>query len=79
MQAHATALAARFREGLASIGHEAVPGTSAIVAVPGLGGREPDLAAAGVVVSARAGNLRAAFHLYNTEADVDRALDVLAG
>ncbi|MEH0395571.1 aminotransferase class V-fold PLP-dependent enzyme [[Kitasatospora] papulosa] len=79
VQAHATALAARFRAGLASIGHEAVPGTSAIVAVPGLGGREPDLAAAGVVVSARAGNLRAAFHLYNTEADVDRALDVLAG
>lgn len=75
----ATALAARFREGLASIGHEAVPGTSAIVAVPGLGGREPDLAAAGVMVSARAGNLRAAFHLYNTEADVDRALDVLSG
>ncbi|MEU8704678.1 aminotransferase class V-fold PLP-dependent enzyme [Streptomyces sp. NPDC048565] len=76
---HATALAARFREGLASIGREAVPGTSAIVAVPGLGGREPDLAAAGVMVSARAGNLRAAFHLYNTEADVDRALGVLAG
>ncbi|MFF9686486.1 aminotransferase class V-fold PLP-dependent enzyme [Streptomyces sp. NPDC014623] len=76
--AHATGLAARFREGLASIGHEVVPGTSAIVAVPGLGGREPDLAAAGVMVSARAGNLRAAFHLYNTEADVDRALDVLS-
>ncbi|MFD6276482.1 aminotransferase class V-fold PLP-dependent enzyme [Streptomyces sp. NPDC060209] len=77
--AHATGLAARFREGLASLGHEAVPGTSAIVAVPGLGGREPDLAEAGVMVSARAGNLRAAFHLYNTEADVDRALDVLSG
>uniref|UniRef100_A0AAU3H071 Aminotransferase class V-fold PLP-dependent enzyme n=1 Tax=Streptomyces sp. NBC_01401 TaxID=2903854 RepID=A0AAU3H071_9ACTN len=77
--ARATGLAARFREGLASIGHASVPGTSAIVAVPGLGGREPDLAAAGVMVSARAGNLRASFHLYNTEADVDRALDVLAG
>ncbi|MFE9727751.1 aminotransferase class V-fold PLP-dependent enzyme [Streptomyces sp. NPDC005794] len=76
--AHVTGLAARFREGLASIGHEAVPGTSAIVAVPGLGGREPDLAAAGVMVSARAGNLRAAFHLYNTGADVDRALDALS-
>ncbi|MFJ8862908.1 aminotransferase class V-fold PLP-dependent enzyme [Streptomyces sp. NPDC102451] len=76
---HATGLAARFREGLASIGQDPVPGTSAIVAVPGLGGREPDLAAAGVMVSARAGNLRAAFHLYNTDADVDRALEVLAG
>lgn len=31
------------------------------------------------MVSNRAGNLRAAFHLYNTEADVDRALDVLTG
>ncbi|MFJ8886461.1 aminotransferase class V-fold PLP-dependent enzyme [Streptomyces sp. NPDC102402] len=76
---HATGLAARLREGLASIGHAAVPGASAIVAVPGLGGREPDLARAGVMVSARAGNLRAALHLYNTEADVDRALDVLSG
>ncbi|MFF2732148.1 aminotransferase class V-fold PLP-dependent enzyme [Streptomyces sp. NPDC058008] len=79
VHAHATGLAARFREGLASLGHEAVPGTSAIVAVPGLGGREPALSAAGVMVSARAGNLRAAFHLYNTEADVDHALDVLSG
>ncbi|MGW1817631.1 aminotransferase class V-fold PLP-dependent enzyme [Streptomyces sp. NPDC002125] len=79
VHAHATGLAARFREGLESIGHPAVPGASAVVAVPGLGGREPDLAEAGVMVSARAGNLRAAFHLYNTVADVDRALDVLSG
>lgn len=35
--------------------------------------------AAGVAVSARAGHLRAAFHLYTTEADVDRLLDLLAG
>ncbi|MGW0781647.1 aminotransferase class V-fold PLP-dependent enzyme [Streptomyces sp. NPDC002913] len=79
VHAHATGLAARFREGLESIGHPVVPGASAVVAVPGLGGREPDLAEAGVMVSARAGNLRAAFHLYNTVADVDRALDVLSG
>ncbi|WP_329036176.1 aminotransferase class V-fold PLP-dependent enzyme [Streptomyces sp. NBC_00178] len=79
LYARATGLAARFREGLASIGHEAVPGDSAVVAVPGLGHREPELAAAGVMISARAGNLRASFHLYNTEADVDRALDVLTG
>ncbi|WP_326696881.1 aminotransferase class V-fold PLP-dependent enzyme [Streptomyces sp. NBC_01754] len=75
---HATRLAARFREGLAALGHAAVPGTSAIVAAPGLGDREPGLADAGVLVSNRAGSLRAAFHLYNTEADVDRALDVLS-
>ncbi|MFJ8172967.1 aminotransferase class V-fold PLP-dependent enzyme [Streptomyces sp. NPDC094473] len=77
--AHATGLAARFRDGLVSLGHEPVSGASAIVAVPGLGSREPDLAAAGVMVSARAGNLRAAFHLYNTDADADRALEVLSG
>ncbi|MYR42935.1 aminotransferase, partial [Streptomyces sp. SID5910] len=52
---------------------------SAIVSVPGLGHRQGDLSRAGVQVSDRAGNLRAAFHLYNTEADVDRLLDVLAG
>lgn len=79
LYAHATGLAARFRAGLAGIGHEAVPGDSAIVAVPGLGSRQAELARAGVMVSDRAGNLRAAFHLYNTDADVDRALDVLSG
>ncbi|WP_406448795.1 aminotransferase class V-fold PLP-dependent enzyme [Streptomyces sp. NBC_00876] len=79
LRAHATGLAARFRTGLAGLGHEAVPGDTAVVAAPGLGDRAPDLERAGVMVSDRAGNLRAAFHLYNTEADVDRALDVLSG
>ncbi|QGV81270.1 aminotransferase class V-fold PLP-dependent enzyme [Streptomyces ficellus] len=78
VHAHATALAARFRDGLVRLGHRPVPGDSAVVAVPGLGGRQAELAAAGVVVSAPAGNLRAAFHLYNSAADVDRALDVLS-
>ncbi|MEU1473391.1 aminotransferase class V-fold PLP-dependent enzyme [Streptomyces sp. NPDC005761] len=76
---HATGLAARFRDGLAGLGHEAVPAPTAVVGVPGLGHRAPDLGRAGVMVSNRAGNLRAAFHLYNAEADVDRALDVIAG
>lgn len=75
---HATGLAARFRDGLAALGREAVPAPTAVVAAPGLGDRAPELARAGVMVSNRAGSLRAAFHLYNTEADVDRALDVLA-
>ncbi|MGW2559635.1 aminotransferase class V-fold PLP-dependent enzyme [Streptomyces sp. NPDC001514] len=79
IHAHNTALAARFRAGLKELGHAPVPGDSGIVAVPGLGGRQPELARAGVVVSARAGNLRASFHLYNDEADVDRALDALSG
>ncbi|MEV0927915.1 aminotransferase class V-fold PLP-dependent enzyme [Streptomyces spongiicola] len=79
VHAHATALAARFRDGLVRLGHEPVPGDSAIVGVPGLGERKPLLDRAGVVVSARAGILRVSFHFYNSAADVDRALDVLAG
>jgi selenocysteine lyase/cysteine desulfurase len=80
VHAHDTALAGRFREGLASLGHAPVPAPgSAIVSVPGLGHRQGELSAAGVQVSDRAGNLRAAFHVYNTQADVDRLLDVLSG
>ncbi|MFC8068608.1 aminotransferase class V-fold PLP-dependent enzyme [Streptomyces sp. NPDC057293] len=80
VHAHDTALADRFRAGVLSLGHEpvAAPG-SAIVSVPGLGRRRDEASRAGVEVSDRAGNLRAAFHLYNTAADVDRLLDVLAG
>jgi selenocysteine lyase/cysteine desulfurase len=80
VHAHDTALATRFRKGARSLGHEPVPAEgSAIVAVPGLGHAADRLAAADVQASARAGNLRLAFHLYNSEADVDRALDVLSG
>ncbi|MFJ5258850.1 aminotransferase class V-fold PLP-dependent enzyme [Streptomyces sp. NPDC088387] len=79
VHAHNTALADRFRAGLHSLGHEPVPAPgSAIVSVPGLGGHQPGLSAAGIEVSDRAGNLRAAFHLYNTPADVDRLLDALS-
>ncbi|MFJ9906478.1 aminotransferase class V-fold PLP-dependent enzyme [Streptomyces sp. NPDC101152] len=80
VRAHDLALADRFRAGLARLGHVpvAAPG-SAIVSVPRLGGRQPELSRAGVEVSDRAGHLRAAFHLYNTPADVDRLLDVLSG
>jgi len=80
VHAHDLALADRFRRGLAGLGHEPLPAPgSAIVSVPGLGGRQPELSRAGIEVSNRAGNLRASFHLYNTAADVDRLLDVLAG
>ncbi|GAB2909887.1 aminotransferase class V-fold PLP-dependent enzyme [Streptomyces mayteni] len=78
IQAHDVALATRFRAGLARIGLPAVPGDSPIVSVPGAAGAEARLAAAGVRVAARGGGLRAAFHVYNTEADVDRALEALA-
>jgi selenocysteine lyase/cysteine desulfurase len=80
VRAHDLALADRFRAGLDTLGHVPVasPG-SPIVSVPGLGHRQGELSAAGVEVSDRAGNLRAAFHLYNTAEDVDRLLDVLSG
>ncbi|MFE5190452.1 aminotransferase class V-fold PLP-dependent enzyme [Streptomyces sp. NPDC056628] len=80
IQAHDLALADRFRAGLARLGHSPVPAPgSAIVSVPGLGSRQAELSRAGIEVSDRAGNLRAAFHLYNTAADVDRLLDALSG
>ncbi|MGP4049469.1 aminotransferase class V-fold PLP-dependent enzyme [Streptomyces sp. 2A115] len=80
VRAHDLALADRFRAGLDSLGTAPVPAPgSPIVSVPGLGHRQADLSRAGIEVSNRAGNLRAAFHLYNTAADVDRLLDVLSG
>lgn len=80
IRAHDTALADRFRAGIRSLGHEPVPADgSAIVSLPGLGQSAQRLGAAGIQVSARGGNLRAGFHLYNDEADVDRLLEALAG
>ena len=68
---HDVGLANRFRAGL-GLG----PGSSAIVAAE-VDGADEKLRAAGVLASTRAGKMRAAFHLYNTESDVDRALDAL--
>ncbi|UGY90693.1 aminotransferase class V-fold PLP-dependent enzyme [Streptomyces gobiensis] len=75
--AHNRLLAERFRTGAAALGLEPVPGDSVIVAVPGLGAAAGPLARTGVKVSVRAGNLRAAFHLYNTVGDVERLLTAL--
>lgn len=68
---HCAGLADAFR---AELGME--PAGSAIVAVSRPGAAER-LAAAGVVASVRAGAARLAFHLYNTEADVERAVAAL--
>jgi selenocysteine lyase/cysteine desulfurase len=70
---HDVALANRFREGLG------LPaGDSAIVKVD-----VPDAARrlerAGIRAATRAGSVRASFHLYTTEEDVDAALTALAG
>jgi selenocysteine lyase/cysteine desulfurase len=79
VHAHDLALAARLSDGLASLGHPAVPGDSAIVAVPDAPAGYPALLTeAGVRFSARAGNLRFALHLHNTASDVDLALNALA-
>ncbi|AEW96017.1 MULTISPECIES: aminotransferase class V-fold PLP-dependent enzyme [Streptomycetaceae] len=76
--AHNLALADRYRAGLAELGHRPVgDGGSPIVSVPGLGHRADDLARAGIVVSDRAGHLRASFHLYNSADDVDLLLNAL--
>ena len=72
VQAHCVGLADGFR---ARLGLE--PAGSAIVSV-----RQPNavarLTAAGVTVAGRAGAARLSFHLYNTEADVDRAVAALS-
>jgi selenocysteine lyase/cysteine desulfurase len=66
---HDVALANRFRAGLGL-----PPSDTAIVSVDAPGER---LAAAGIRAAVRAGRVRASFHLYTTEDDVDRALDAL--
>jgi selenocysteine lyase/cysteine desulfurase len=68
---HDLKLANRFREGLGQ-----PPGDSAIVTSDVADATEK-LAGAGIMAAARAGRLRASFHLYNTEDDVDKALDAL--
>jgi selenocysteine lyase/cysteine desulfurase len=68
---HNLRLANRFRAGL---GLE--PGDSAIVAAD-IEGAEELLRGSGVMAAARAGQLRTSWHLYNDEADVERALEVL--
>ena len=73
IHAHDLALAARFRAGLG------LPdGDSAIVSLELPEEAADRLAAAGVRAAGRGGLMRFSFHLFNTEADVDRALEVLA-
>ncbi|WP_107288377.1 aminotransferase class V-fold PLP-dependent enzyme [Streptomyces sp. NBRC 110611] len=75
---HNTGLAAYYREGLAARGLTPRPAPgSAIVSTPGIADAAGRLAEAGVQVSVRGGLLRAAFHLYNSTADVDRLLALL--
>jgi selenocysteine lyase/cysteine desulfurase len=70
---HDVALANRLRAGAGL-----APGASAIVALDADDRALERLAAAGVMASGRAGRLRLSCHLYNDEADVDRALEALS-
>src|ERR687897_241458 len=67
---HDVALANRFRAGL---GIE--PGDSALVALPREDGLKARLEAADVMFTDREGLFRFSFHLFNTEGEVDRALE----
>ena len=69
---HDLALANRFRAG---VGLE--PGDSAIVCAD-LPGAADRLAHANIIAAVRGGLLRTSWHVYNTEADVDRVLDAVA-
>ncbi|WP_422749358.1 aminotransferase class V-fold PLP-dependent enzyme [Micromonospora sp. WMMD1219] len=73
VRAYDVGLANRF---LAGLGRP--PGDSAIVTVDVPDAQER-LARAGVRAAVRAGRVRASFHLYTTEADVDRAVEALTG
>ncbi|MDL4776918.1 aminotransferase class V-fold PLP-dependent enzyme [Actinomadura xylanilytica] len=74
VHAHDVALARRFQAGLG------LPeGDSAIVSIPVPEGTAGRLRDNNVLASLRAGRLRCAFHLTTTDADVDRALDLLTG
>ncbi|CAL9364216.1 Isopenicillin N epimerase [Nocardiopsis dassonvillei] len=55
------------------------PTGSAIVSVPAPPGGVERVLAEGIAVAARDGRLRASFHLYNTEEDVDRLVKALTG
>ena len=70
---HDVALANAFRAGLGM-----PTGDSAIVSAD-IPGAEERFAAADVRASVRGGRLRASFHVYSTQADVDLALDALEG
>jgi selenocysteine lyase/cysteine desulfurase len=72
IHAHDLRLANRFRAGL---GLQAGDSTIVSADLPGAAER---LTAAGIRVAVRGGRLRTSWHVYNTDADVDAALDVLA-
>ncbi len=68
---HNVGLANRFRAGLG------LPASDSAIVAADVPDAERRLSAAGVRAASRAGSLRASFHLYSTDADVDAALGAL--
>lgn len=73
LRAHNVGLANRFLESLD------LPASDSAIATVDVTGAADRLAAAGVRASSRAGRVRASFHLYNREQDVDTAVAALTG
>jgi selenocysteine lyase/cysteine desulfurase len=73
VEAHCLGLASQLRAEF-----ELPPVASAIVSLP-FADAADKLRSAGVMASVRAGAVRVGFHLYNTEDDLQRLLDALAG
>jgi selenocysteine lyase/cysteine desulfurase len=71
IRAYDVGLADRFREGLG------LPASGSAIVSADVPGAQQRLEAAGVRAAVRGGRLRASFHLYTTEADVDLALNAL--
>lgn len=69
--AHNLALANRFLAGLGR------PSGDSVIVTVDVPGAEERLARAGVRAAVRAGQVRASFHVYSTQADVDLALNAL--
>lgn len=70
---HNVTLANRFCRGLG------LPPTNSAIVSCSIDGAAERLGQAGIRATTRAGRLRVSFHLYNTAADVDAALDALSG
>jgi len=71
--AHNVALANRFLTGLGQ------PQSNSAIVTVDVPGAQEKLESAGVRAAVRAGRVRASFHVYSTERDVDLALDALIG
>jgi len=70
---HNIGLANRFMAGMA------LPATESAIVTLDIPGAEERLTRAGIRTSVRGGRVRISFHLYNTEAEVDLAIEALRG